>query len=1219
MSVRVAWHDNKWNGKICKDPRKNIHCRGNYSLLSPRLQRRINLDLEEKYKSENIEKIIKNEDYVPPCFWSVNLLGEANCEVKDPHPFGDISTYESRFRRVPSLKDRLDDYSGFTWYFRLGFSRFENENYVTKSELASNVEDYLNNVKEGQSIVFLYANYSNPITGNEYKYALIGAGVLKEKNFPKKYKIPADVMESVSAPPHMRNFPETAWQFKIGLDPESLVVMPYHEYLDYIYSFPVDERDDKWKSLNEIAIPIKNKTIIPHFKFVSRHITHDKAIFLLYEMKNRIAKLRNQPVITDEKIIEMESRINSLLSKAWKNRGRYPGFKNITYQFLKHQFGSKTENIIDDLIKEIKADCENLDEFFKENVKLSTQNKIIQKANKLAKDNIEKIEFFSQFDFSKKQFANVLKLVNDIGFQTAKQNPYSILEKYFFDETDKVTVRDSDYGLDLFQFDIALIPDFEYVDWITDYDAQCPERSRVLIKKILTDTAFDDGSSFMTRTEILEQIEKYPLYYINEKFQIDTDRLRTYEQTPLFKDIFLIKKEIGKNEVSYQLKSLRKIEEIIENFCQNMYKKVYTLSREDISQIKDIIASEKSLHKERLIEKERSELYQGVLQNGFYALTGKAGSGKTSGIVKVIAKFLSDQKYPIYVFTPTGKANLVIRNRLAELGIRAGSHVKISTIHRFLYTSLLETKYTRFYGKIFELIDQISKILDGKIELIHKFKAAAQNWQFNPKVVIIDESSMVDELLLSLLFCMINPNALEYLILVGDEKQLPPIGVGKPLVDIIFNLKKKGLENKTIRLQSGLRFPIDSSIAKFSDQFGRDEPPFPPEIAKTLKVKDEFFELKYFNEHDIKEKLKQILCEIDIVDDSQNLFGMFADIIEKGGEFNLNKVQIITPRRVGRFGSEDLNFSYILDGNYRAKAGTKLICEQNMYHNVYVNRQKKRVLGLANGSIGYITKEKMIYFEDFEDLDAEYGADNVRSLVNKVSKEIYSASKIERKINLGYSITIHKSQGSDFDYVILIIPEKSAFITKELLYTAFTRAKKKLYLFVHEGLKDDLEFTLSELCENSTLEQRKTMLFGYKISIFKPYSYTKKNGAQIEVRSKIELLIAKALDNLGVHYIYEPKDFYHEYRFLPDFKIRINGKEYYIEHLGDMTHTPYRERWYRKLEKYNQLNLTDVLITTTESKNKGDLDLSIKEIMNQLKSGNLQNTKRSYSEHHFEI
>lgn len=401
----------------------------------------------------------------------------------------------------------------------------------------------------------------------------------------------------------------------------------------------------------------------------------------------------------------------------------------------------------------------------------------------------------------------------------------------------------------------------------------------------------------------------------------------------------------------------------------------------------------------------------------------------------------------------------------------------------------------------------------------------------------------------------------------------------------------------------------------FAEQFGREETPLADEIDETLKVEDKFFKVYYYTEDGIKSTLREILNSVHCTN-GINLFNCFADIFESEAKLNLDKVQIITPRRVGYFGSDDLNLRQILEGNARIKPRTKLICEENIYHSIFHNGRWIRVLGLANGSIGYVTKDNDLYFDDIADLEQEYGTDPIKSLKSRIGRELYSPLKIERKINFGYSITIHKAQGSDFEHVILVIPEKSSFITKELLYTAVTRAEKKLILLTSETLREELSDILAKSCENSVLAQRKTLLFGFKMSPFKPYYYTKRNGQEISVRSKIELLIAKAFDANGVDYIYEPQDFYQEYRIWPDFKLSIDGKNYYVEHLGDMSHRPYRERWYKKWQIYNsRLQLGDIIITTEEK--DGNIDKGISGIINDIKSEKLTQSKGSYSNHHY--
>lgn len=223
--------------------------------------------------------------------------------------------------------------------------------------------------------------------------------------------------------------------------------------------------------------------------------------------------------------------------------------------------------------------------------------------------------------------------------------------------------------------------------------------------------------------------------------------------------------------------------------------------------------------------------------------------------------------------------------------------------------------------------------------------------------------------------------------------------------------------------------------------------------------------------------------------------------------------------------------------------------------------------------------------------------------------------KIERSINFGYAITAHKAQGSDYDYVILVVPEITPFVTRELIYTAFTRTKSELFLIAHESLRDSLPELLAKVYENSAVEQRKTFLLGFKKFMNKPHNFTRKDSRLIEVRSKIEWMIAKALDEFGIDFEYEPKDFV-QYGMRPDFKFTLNNT-YYLEHLGNMESPTYRNRNLRKFEIYEELGVTDNLITTSEKESGSDVQTGIHEILSDIMSGSLKTTDGSYSRHHY--
>lgn len=1221
VTVRFAWHDDKWDGRICRDPERNIYCTGNYSLLSPRLQRRIQIDTESQHKHQKISKCLKESNYAPPCYWCINALGNEKHEVKEAHPFSDRGKSSNEWSNVPPIEYSLDEFSIFSWNFKLGYAeKGSYQRYVPPEELERRTTNYLLDLGSGNSIAFFYANYSNPITADDYKYLLLGAGLIKKTKPPKKYEIPEKTIRKVRAQPRMENTPETAWQFQILMEPENTIIFPYADYLSLIEQYQADATE-QWKQLDEVALKIEEKTLIPHFKYVSMHLPHDKAIYLLYSMRQSIRQMKKHEIVKSSVLNEIENKIKKLLEVAWKERGKYPGFNNVAFLTLRNDFDREH---LQDLVPKIKeylekhyGSIENFLDQTKEADPNQSASGSIANALRILGSNMDRLKFLSMFDFSIRQYENIQQIINRLGFETVKKNPYLLLENYNYDFHDTWNIEESDYGLGLYQIDIPLIPDPSFVKRDALHYSRSPERLRALVSKILYDIARDEGSSYCTRKDIIQKIEKYPLYYINEKLQVDVNLLANYEKQVIFKEKFVIIADIREDEVSYQLKALKDIETIIEQFTFRMLKKKHEINPEQIKQMLNKELANSAAKSISLSEKKK--LYGNCLRNGLFIISGKAGSGKTQNVANLIKEFYEKRKLPVFVFTPTGKANLVVRRRLKDINLHREKNIRVSTIHRFLYRALSDfyMEYSIRRSDIAHIGELIEELLDGRLERLNEFKALAKNWTFRPKVVVIDESSMVDEILLAVLLSMINIDALEHLILVGDERQLPPIGVGRPFVDLIYYLKQKGLEENYIHLESSLRFDQTKNIGKLSELFGGQEEPSPVEIEAALNSSDDTFQTHYFsNADELRTKTANILEEIGCPSTEKPLFDLLADTFENEQGLNLDKIQIITPRRIGDYGSMAMNQKIILNGKFDFAPKTKLICEENIYFNP---RKGSRILGLANGSIGYIKRDGDLHFDEIQELNDEYGPESVRyGLVSQIKSEIKSSAKIERKIDLGYAITVHKAQGSDFEHVILAFSQMSPFITRELLYTALTRPKQKLHFLISGDLKDSIAQILTKAYTNSAIEQRKTLLFGNKLSPFKPYQLKLKDGKILEVDSKIERIIARILDQLDIEFEYGPKEFLSEYRIKPDFRLQINGQTYYVEHLGNMNNQSYRERWLRKLAIYKDLGLINVLITTSESEENTDIDENVKKLIKDVKSNQIKKTE-GYSMHHYEI
>lgn len=202
--------------------------------------------------------------------------------------------------------------------------------------------------------------------------------------------------------------------------------------------------------------------------------------------------------------------------------------------------------------------------------------------------------------------------------------------------------------------------------------------------------------------------------------------------------------------------------------------------------------------------------------------------------------------------------------------------------------------------------------------------------------------------------------------------------------------------------------------------------------------------------------------------------------------------------------------------------------------------------------------------------------------------------KVQENLELAYAISVHKSQGSEFDYVYIVIPKRdSHLLSMELLYTAITRAQKKVTILLQEDIG-----TLTSLghIEKSAVRRIDSSVFKFEplpeelLYIQNWYADEKKLATLSEyfVRSKSEVIIANMLVSEEVPFVYEEPLYAPDgTMFLPDFTVKFRGETYYWEHVGRLDLPDYRAHWEIK-EKWYEKHFPGKLLTTYEGK-----DLSI--------------------------
>lgn len=1231
LTARFNWHDSGWNGNICRDPVGNEFCRDSHSLLSGRIEKRFSSKIETSIKSKPFFEGASS-DYYPPCYWTINAFGDGDHLVKDPHPFQGISGKVGEYiEYTPPYETRLKPNSIYSWCFKLGFGSGEEKYDPTIEE---NTKNYLEQIKDGSSLVFMYSNYSNPVNGDDRKYLLLGVSVISSTEMPSYYDIPDEDLAKLRAMPRSTYFSKLAWQFKVELEKERRILLPYQKFVEWYENGSALEKQKREKVLNEISAPILKDVLVPHFKYVSMHIGIDKSIYLLYELLNSLEKMKLHPEVVNYYEIEKSEKIlKSLLKNEWMKRGRHPGLENFLNVYLKDDFndpGLKAKMIMGYIIEHFSS----VDDFINKKPSSPEDDEILKVAFSKMYENWDIFIFMSQFDLSVNQFVNILKLMKSISFQEMKGNPYLMFEKYNFETVDnsKGDIDNSDYGIDVFQIDLALIPDLDYVNWPRSFKSDSPERLRSLITEILSENA-EKGNTFLTRTDILEELKNYPLVYTFKELGIDPEKLAKCEMQPLFREKFyIVNMEYQRGEVIYQLLEYRDLENFIKNFFNTLLKKKYTHGGVE----NDIKSQSKSDDKQKFQANaklsERETFFRKAFSNDFVVLSGKAGSGKTTVVVDLIKKFLDTSIAPIFIFTPTGRSNLVISDRVREeIGDVKQGKLTVSTLHRFLFSRIPDQltsykyrndgnypRYKSLREQINQILNQFWAFLDGDMSAFSELLKITPSMRFKPKVVIIDESSMIDERLLGALLLMLDPESIEHFILVGDEKQLPPIGPGRPFADIIAHLKRSDLEKNYIRLTDNHRFNKNTIVGQVSSLLEEDDTDSVA-LAEMMSEGDESLEIRFFeDEASLKNTIHDIVNSISN-GNSEDLSDMIANLFECGEDICYDKLQILTAKRYGRYASSFINNRIVKNKLQKYGPRTKLICEVNQPISIKNANGYSRILGLANGSLGYIKGSREVYFKELNELEREYNADNtVLRQINEIKKKASeNINELERDIVLGYAITVHKSQGSDFEHVIFVLSESTRLLTRELFYTAITRLRVKLHILFKSDLKANLSDFLMGILENSEIDKRRTLLYEQNENLRKIYPMTLKNGCTIFLRSKIEKIIARSLDNMNLEFQYEPTEFLLQYSIKPDFKVTINGQHYYIEHLGRMDNIAYRKRWSKKLEIYQNIGIFEVLITTSEGIEPIEQEEVIKKLIDDAKNGNLDNTEGGYSKHHY--
>lgn len=441
------------------------------------------------------------------------------------------------------------------------------------------------------------------------------------------------------------------------------------------------------------------------------------------------------------------------------------------------------------------------------------------------------------------------------------------------------------------------------------------------------------------------------------------------------------------------------LNEDIEDFKENnkaVYLSKYHLCETSIAKrIKMLIATPKSvreIHAEKAIEwvqsqlsitlaEKQKEAIKNAIENKMLVITGGPGTGKST-IISAIIKIFSKLRSNILLAAPTGRA----AKRMSEI---TGYEAK--TIHRLL-----------------------------------KYRPGTGEYEFNENnplkcnVLIVDEVSMIDTILMHHLLKAIPIHTT--FIMVGDINQLPSVGAGNVLADIIASQVVS-----VVKLNEIFRQAQESQIIVNAHRINNGL--FP--ICKNTKdIPSDF----YFIEKDDPEEVVKLVLELAI------------NRVPNKFRFDpISDIQILTPMRKGVVGVTNLNIELqkvlntrtegITRGGKAFKIGDKVMQIKNNYDKDVFNGDIGRIADVDNEcqQVKIAFDEKLVEY-DFCDLD---------------------------EITLAYAISVHKSQGSEFPVIIMpVLMQHYMMLQRNLIYTGITRGKKLVILIGAKkaltiGIKND--------------------------------------------------------------------------------------------------------------------------------------------------------------------
>ncbi len=1208
LSIRVPWHDAGWRGTVCKEPHLNGACA---KLKSIGRAKKINAELPIAGKS--LEGLPPEQW---PCCVQERATFMAPFAVQDENHHALAAMGVQEFGHFRPTLQHFPPYSAgvvpFFWLLVKNLESFReiqgldvdssrepkfrrHTNWVTEyNNQRTLLDGFSDHLRLEDSLCLFYAKHVPFVEGTSR--VIVGVGRVKHIGKLSEYKRNGGGFRGMIW--------ERPIQHSIRPNEKDGFLMPYYDILQRAAENPTLDLDpytafapsERWGE----------------FSYGSELVTHDGAISALLSMVNALDRIEHDLGIATKK---QQQWIHDELVRLWKVRGPFPGLGAVLrafglsqglyvahalqshagenadpWPFVDAAFREPSEVLPPELhqdIKEVANTWNHLSDVRRSFLRLLSRFEI----------NVEQAQGFYDESFRKRNGWNATD-------EEILQNPYRLYEISRHDP-EAIHLLTVDRGV----FPDDIVRNSHPLEKPMGLDSGVDSR-RVRAFSVWTlEESASRGHTLQTASDVVGAIRDSSAH---PECQVTSDILESSVKG-MAPEIVRANSDEG---LALQLDRYREIREIVGKNVRGRIKGI----RHKVDVNWAGLLSEKfgfpQDEEEEQAQREKARAIAELAESRFSVLVGPAGTGKTSTL-GILCNQDGVSQDGLLLLAPTGKA----RVRMQELAGGAGT--RAFTIAQFL------NKNGRYDVK------------SGRYHVSNRPKATGFG------TVIVDEASMLTEDMFGALLDALQ--GVKRLILVGDPAQLPPIGAGRPFVDIVATLRPDDLETRFPRVDKGYaeltierrQIGVDRPDRRLARWFSTtlpapgDDDVFSVDSGESPSLRF----IEWERPEDFQPKLIDVLVEELGLNDGEDLRGFNQSLGSTqsgnydyfnrtrpgntGAAIKIEDWQILSPLRGMPFGVGDINrqiherfrvgFLNLASRHRNRKIPKPFGAEQIVYGDKVINLKNQprdsvyppagALRYLANGEIGMVV--------------GQWKTKNMKRAPNKITVEFSSQrghtydffnrdfqEEGDTTLELAYALTVHKAQGSQFRLVILVLPEEHPILSRELVYTALTRQQERVVV-MHQGQRSLLK-GLAAPHRSETASRQTNLLTDCQMleipqsqgSVFLQKGLVHRTSRGLAVRSKSELLIAEALDKAGVNFEYEKSLTLAGQTRYPDFTIEdeISGRTVYWEHLGMLSKPEYRAAWERKLAWYqnNGVNLAGdsqggdtVLITTTDSMKDG--------------------------------